>query len=324
MRAEALAQRRIEALARREHQAAREAADGIAAREQRHPAPLLELQDAERVVVERVGIDLEQLVARIGVEDREQRLAVMAVGIQSGAAQHLLDPVAQQRHVEHRRVIGGRGEEAGEAPLAGGSAVRIERLHDDAVHRPAAMDQRVPIGLDDQQRLRPAREPRHRLAAAQPRLEQLDLVAAQDAERRPRHHLVADAAGLRGVLDVAVAAMAEEGEVIGLEPAQEFLFLVVAGGCQVLDRVDRCLPHRLPVADGEPHFGQHAGQRRGEIVALGRIGLAVDLDLHQRFGRRALVGIGELEEVAIEVAPHRHHRMGQQMDARSRGGSARW
>ena len=53
--AEALAQRRVEALARREHQAAREAADGIAAHEQRHPAPLLELQDAERMVVERVG-----------------------------------------------------------------------------------------------------------------------------------------------------------------------------------------------------------------------------------------------------------------------------
>ena len=48
--------------------------------EQRHPAPLLELQDAERMVVERVGVDLEQLVARIGVEDGQQRLAVMAVG----------------------------------------------------------------------------------------------------------------------------------------------------------------------------------------------------------------------------------------------------
>ena len=80
--------------------------------------------------------------------------------------------------------------------------------------------------FDDQQRLRPAREPRHRLAAAQPGLEQPDLVAAQDAERRARHQLVADAAGLRRILDIAIVAMAEEGEVIGLEPAQELLFLV--------------------------------------------------------------------------------------------------
>ena len=60
----------------------------IAAREQRHAPALLQLQDAERMVVERVLIDLEQLVARIGVEDREQRLAVVAVADRgrSGAA----------------------------------------------------------------------------------------------------------------------------------------------------------------------------------------------------------------------------------------------
>ena len=45
----------VEALARREHQAGREPADRVAAREQRHAAALLELQDAERMVVERVS-----------------------------------------------------------------------------------------------------------------------------------------------------------------------------------------------------------------------------------------------------------------------------
>ena len=87
-RGEAVAQRRIEALARREHQAGREAADRVAAREQRHAPPLLQLQDAQRMVVERVLLDLEQLVARIGVEDGQQRLAVVAVGDRgrSGAA----------------------------------------------------------------------------------------------------------------------------------------------------------------------------------------------------------------------------------------------
>ena len=122
--AEALVQRRIEALARREHQAAREAADRIAAHEQRHPVALLQLQDAERMVVERVGVDLEQLVARIGVEDRRAAPCRHGCWDQPGAHQHRFDPAAQQRHLERRRVIGGRGEEAGEAPLAGDSAVQ--------------------------------------------------------------------------------------------------------------------------------------------------------------------------------------------------------
>ena len=83
----AVAQRRIEALARGEHQAGGKAADRVAAGEQRHPPPLLQLQDAERMVIERVLVDLEQLVARIGIEDGEQRLPVMTVGVEARAAQ---------------------------------------------------------------------------------------------------------------------------------------------------------------------------------------------------------------------------------------------
>ncbi len=171
-RREALAQGRIEALARREHQAGGEAADRVAAAEQRHMAPLLELQDAERMVVERVLLDLEQLVARIGFEDRQQRLAVVAVDVEAGAAQDAVDPPAQQRHVLHHGVVGARGEQAGEAPLAGDPPVGVVGLHDDAVHRADAMDQRRPVGLDDQDVVGPARETGHRLAAAQPRFEQ--------------------------------------------------------------------------------------------------------------------------------------------------------
>ena len=134
-RGEALAERRIEALARREHQAGGEAADRVAAREQRHAASLLQLQDAEHVVVERVLVDLEQLVARIGIEDRQQRLAVVAVGDRGRSGAARLDPAAQQRHVAHRGVIGGRGEQADQAPLAGDAAVGVVGLHDHAVHR---------------------------------------------------------------------------------------------------------------------------------------------------------------------------------------------
>ena len=45
------------------------------------------------------------------------------------------------------------------------------------------------------------------------------------------------------------------------------------------------------------------------------IGLAVDLDMHHRFGPRPLAGLGrDAQKVAVEVAPHRQHGMGQQVD----------
>ena len=162
-----VAERGVEALARREHQAGGEAADGVAAGEQRHAPPLLQLQDAQHVVVERVLVDLEQLVARIGFEDGEQRLAVVAVHVEARAPQDGVDAAAQQRHVVHRGVIGGRREQADQAALAGDAAVGVVGLDDHAVHRPAAMDQRGAVGLDDQDVAGAAGEARHRLAAAQ-------------------------------------------------------------------------------------------------------------------------------------------------------------
>ena len=315
---ETVAEAGIEALARREHQAGGEAADGVAAGEQRHAPPLLQLQDAQRMVVERVLLDLEQLVARIGFEDRQQRLAVVAVCVEAGAAQDAVDPPAQQRHVLHQGVIGGGREQAGQAPLAGHPAVGVVGLHDHAVHRPDAMDQRRAVGLDDQDVLRPAREAGHRLAAAQPRLEQPHLVAAQDAQRGARDQLVAQAAGLRRIVDIAVAAMAEEGEMVGFQPAQEILVLGQVGraaGRQVGDGVEAGAPHRPPVLDRQPHFGQHAGEGGGELVEQMGIGLAVDLDMHHRFGPRPLAGLGrDAQKVAVEVAPRRYDRMGQQVD----------
>jgi hypothetical protein len=271
-----------------------------------------------RVVVERVGVDLEQLVARIGFQDRQQRLAVMAVGIQPGAAHDAIDARAQQRHVLRHRVIGSRGEEADQPVLAGDPAVAVMRLGDHAIHRAAAMDQRAAIGLHDQQLVGAAGEARHRLAAAHALVEQPDLVAPQDAERGAGHDLVAQAARLGGVLDIAIAAVAEESEMVGLEPAQEFLVLGKIGGAagrQILDRVEAGPPQRAPVLHGQADLGEHAGEGGSQFVEQRRIGLAVDLDQHQRFARRAFGHLArQFAEIAVEIAPHGHHGMGQQMD----------
>ena len=271
------------------------------------------------MIVELILVDLEQLVARIGIEDRQQRLAVMTVGVEARAAQHAVDAAAQQRHVLDPRVIRRRGEQADQAAFAGHPAVGVAGLDDDAIHRPAAVDQALAIGLDDQDVVRPAGEARHRLAAAQPLLEQADVVALQDAERRAGHQLVAQPARLARLLDVAVAAMAEEGEMIGLEPMEEVLVLAELGrapGHQIFERIEAGLAQGAPVLDREPHLGQHAAERGGKIVELGAVGLAVDLQIHHRFRPRALARFaGDFDQVAIDVAPHRQHRVGQQMHA---------
>ena len=183
------------------------------------------------------------------------------------------------------------------------------------------MDQRFAVGLHDQQR----RAPRANRDIASPPPSPASNRRSRRAAgcRAPsRGYLVAHAAGLRVVLDVAVAAMAEEGEVIGLEPAQEFLFLVGAGGA----RSSTASTAACRIACQSPTASRTSARRgpapqRVRRAAPDRPGGRSRL--HQRFGGRALVGIGELEEIAIEVAAYRHHRMGQQMD-RAPGGSARW
>ena len=86
-------------------------------------------------------------------------------------------------------------------------------------------------------------------------------------------------------------------------------------GREIGDGVEAGPPHRPPVLDRQPHLGQHAGQRGGELVVQERVGLAVDLDMHHQFGPRPLAGFGgDAHQVAVEVAPHRQHGMGQQVD----------
>src|SRR6267154_1939388 len=67
----------------------------IVSHEQGDALAFLQVQDADRDVVQLVLADLEQLVAREGVEDVQERLAVMAVRRQAGARDRALHLEAQ-------------------------------------------------------------------------------------------------------------------------------------------------------------------------------------------------------------------------------------
>jgi len=86
-----------------------------------------------------------------------------------------------------------------------------------------------------------------------------------------------------------VAAAAQEREVVLQEPGEEGALLAVAVRRQPLDDLGHARLHRFPVLDRGAHVGQYPGDARLQLGELRRIGLAVDLDVHERlqptFGR---------------------------------------
>src|SRR6185437_10406459 len=86
-------------------------------------------RDADQVVY----VGLEQLVARIGLQDIDHRLAVVTVRIEAEVLHDALDFPAQNRDVTRAAVIGGGGPQAEEAVLAGNAAASVECFDSDVV-----------------------------------------------------------------------------------------------------------------------------------------------------------------------------------------------
>ena len=95
-----------------------EAVEAVEAQEGLDPRPLQHMHDAERLGEQFVLRDLEEIVAREGFDDMGERLAVMAARIEPGALDDARLLAPQQRDFGRELVIGRRGEEADEAPLA--------------------------------------------------------------------------------------------------------------------------------------------------------------------------------------------------------------
>ena len=307
----------VEAVARHEHQAREEAVEGVAADEQAQPLARAQVQDPHADPVEVVDRDLEQLVAREALEDLDQGLLVVALGGERRALAHGLDLAPQDRYLARARLVGGVRVEPEEAPLAGHVAVGVEALDADVVEIGRAVDRRarVRLGQVDQVGLERPRADRRRqpLEAVRARLAAL---LAQDAERGlgPRHER--ELARLAAQL---VLAVAQEDEVVVLEPGQEGARLgdLVAVerrrvGAQLSDDVERLRPDRLPVGDRRAHLVDHAHQVVPELLELPGVGLARDLRVDHRLGERA-VGLGavgeHLEQLALGVAAHLDDRV---------------
>ena len=327
---DAPAQRGVVAVARHVDEAGGEALERVLAHEQGQPLPLLQVQNADRDVQQLRHLDLEQLVARVGLQDVQKRLAVMALRVEAGQFHHLRDLAAEVGDLARAAVVGDRGEEAGDQPLADDPPLGVEALDEEGVHRHRAVHGGGAVALGHHQDARVAQEVAHvgrqGGVVAQP-VEDGDGVVAQDAETAAGDQTQRGVHPIGAALE-AVFAVAEEGEMVVVGPGQEGLGLVHlvvgddgrdggTGAVGLGDGGAHLLAHGPPVGDGGAHVGQHALQPLAGLVERRGAGHRADLDMHEGFGggvgggRRRLVQLGEL---AVGVALDPHHGVDDQMD----------
>src|SRR6185437_11998306 len=162
---DALAYLGVVAVARHVHQARVEAVIRVATYQQAHRAPLVEVDHAAHDADQVLGAGLEQLIARVGLEYVDHRLAVVAGRIQPEVLDDALDLAAQHRDVARAAVVCGRGPESQEAVLAIDTAACIEGLDADVIEQLAAVHGGGGVGLGDDQQLQLARGCARRRAA---------------------------------------------------------------------------------------------------------------------------------------------------------------
>ena len=299
-----------------------EAVEAVPPRQHAHPRPLVELQDVEREAVERVFVDLKQLVARIGFQHVDQRLAGMARRFETGAADDVVDLAAQVGNGAGRARIGGGREQAAEAALADQLAIGIEAFDADIVEVHAPVHARAHRRLGDNKHPRLFEEladlRRHgdKLGAA---AQQPHLGRAQQSEAGLEHRLQTAI-----VIGVGIIARAEQGEIVAGEPFQKLDSLGDIGGRQrrwvlpqIGDDIADARQHRRPVGNGHADLGEDCFESRNEVFARRGFQRSVDVNVDEALAPAGAVAPRyQADEVAARIALDRENRMHQKRNAK--------
>ncbi len=302
----------VEAIARHIDENRDEAVEAVAPRQHAHARPFVELQDGEREFVERVLVDLKQLVARIGLQHIHQRLAGMAVLIEPGAADDLIDLAPQIRDRAGRARIGGRGKQTAEAAFADQLAVGIEAFHTDVIHVHTPVHARAQAGLGDDQQARLLEE------FTDLRRDGEELVAAAKEPHILRAQKPEPGLEVRlQLVRVDVVARAEQREILAGQPFQELNRLGDVIGrqrrrifSQIRDGLARPRKHRLPVLHADAHLGEDLLERSDDLGARRRVRQALDVNVDEALACAFALACGfEANEVAGLVALDRNDRM---------------
>ena len=304
----------VVAVAGDEDQDRDEVVEAVDAGEDPDARPVDEGGDGGGEFEELVFVDLEQFVARVGIERVHQRLAGMACRIEGGAAHDLGNLAPDQRHFGVRRRHGHGGEKADDAEFAGDFAEVAVEFHAHIIHVAAAVDAGAHIGLGDHQGLGPLEELdmlRGHLDIVGTGAEEAGLGVFEDTDAAIGHGLEA------GALE-AIFAHAQEGEIVLGEPAEEMhalghLLGRRLGGMVVplLDDVADAFEHRAPAGDDAADIGQDRVGLGDQRLAGGIGGERIDLEVQE-----ALEPAARLRhfEDAVGLRIELQDRVGQEAD----------
>ena len=274
-----------EAVARHEDERGDEPVELVDTREHAHARAQVEVENLDRPLGEQLDRNLKQLVARIGLDDVEERLAVVTIGRKPRGRDDAHGLLPQERNGRDRSRVGGRREQPDDSDLARHAPIGTEGLGADVVEMSAPMHFRSRVGLRDDQDSRLLVELLnlwrhvHECAAAP---QDAYLGVAQNAE--PALQLCVE---LAGSINLPVElANTEEGEVAGLQPLQKgdaFLALRLAdreeSGSIGLDQVSHAGEHLPPVGNGRAHLHKDRLELANEIGGDGIVDrLEIDLN----------------------------------------------
>ena len=172
-------------LERHVDEAREETPERVAPDEQPHAPPLAQMQDRDRRVVELILGDLEELVARIRLEDLDQRLVVVPAGREAAPCDDALAFLPHDGDLPRRHAVCGVGVQPEEPHFARDCAVRVEALHADVVEICGAVYRRAGVRLRQVEKVRLAGQPAHRRRQPLEAVRNgLLLLLAQDPEPR--------------------------------------------------------------------------------------------------------------------------------------------
>ena len=312
-------------VAGQEDEARQVAAVGVAADEEAQLPALPQMQDGLGDRKQLLDRGLEQLVARVVLEDVDERLAAVAQRLEARPLEQLGRLVPQDRDADQALGVGGRAEQPEEPLLAVDLAGGVEGLDPDIVEVDRPVDRRPRVRLRDDQQLLFPRLRAH--GGRQPSGGRRHvLVGPEDpqpgARHRPEHVLAVD--GLELVLPVA-----EKGEVVVGQPLQQRPALPDLGRRQrrwrlleIRDDLPRLGVHLLPVLDHLAYVTEHVGEGLPDLLECCRVGLAVDLDVHpgladqvaRCLGVCCLLGVAHVEQGTGDVAADQELGVDDHMD----------
>ncbi len=141
----------VVAVARHVDEAGIKAVERIAAHQNAHRAPLIQVDDSAHDADQVLHIGLEQLVARIGFQHIQHGLAVVAVRVETEVLDDPLDFAAQDRNVARTAIVRTRSPQSQKPMLARHAAAAVEGLDADVVEILGAVHRCDRVGFRDVQ-----------------------------------------------------------------------------------------------------------------------------------------------------------------------------